>query len=102
MGDGLATIQTQTTTVRATGSRAQAWTNKISLYAWVQSTSSSLIQRYNQRNLIVDAKIFIAEDATIAVGDRIVTATKGTFLIHGVVHQAGSDSLYRLDVEEVR
>ena len=64
--------------------------------------SSDVRDQYSRREIMVDAKVFVATEPDIQEGDRMVAPDGKTYYVHGVVNQAGFDRLWRLDCEEVR
>jgi len=101
-GQGSATIQQVSYTIDGTGTRTPTWNQYKVMKAWLQPTSSGLRLEYERRNITVTAKIFVAEDPAAEEGWRVVMPDSKTYVIRGIVDQAGLGRLWRLDVEELR
>ena len=95
------TLQTFAKVKNPDGTLTRSWTNGASIYVWLQATSSDIRTQYERREITVTHKAFTVTDPETMINDRLVVS-RGTFLIHGVIDQAGLGRVWRLDLEEVR
>ena len=68
---------------------------------WRQPMSSAERIMYERREISVDSKVFVAVNPNIAEGDRL-EMSDGNYIVRGVVDQAGTGEIWRLNVEKVR
>lgn len=97
-----ATLEENTETKGGTFGEAQsAWTTRKTISVWFQDISSAEKEEYAKRSLRVTHKVFTCTDPESEEGDRL-TVSGTSYIIRGVVDQAGLGKVYRLDVEEVK
>ena len=96
-----AAVYGKSQTVNNDGTRSDTWTVKQALTAWMQATSSDIREQYERREMTVTHKAFAVTNPSVTRGDVLVIGGQ-TYLIRGVVNQAGLDRCWRLDVEETR
>lgn len=96
----LFTVQNEVAATDTNYARTSTWTDSHTAYGWMQPIGSNLALQYEQRELTVTNKVWFAEDPLATEGDRIQAADGTTFVIRGVVDQAGLNRLWRIDVEE--
>lgn len=98
----LFTVQNQVVMTDSNFARKSTWSDSHQAYGWMQSIGSDLREMYEQRQLVVDAKVWFAEDPQAAEGDRIQKADGTAYVIQGVIEQAGQSRLWRVDVQELK
>lgn len=82
------------------------WTpSSTTMPCWAQPTSSAIREAYQQKQLVVTHKVFVARDPGAKTGYRLRVCKDGEddrlFLVRGVTDHAGLGEIWRIDVEEV-
>ena len=97
----LFTIQTMQSSVDSNYARTNTWADSHQAYGWIQPIGSDLLTFYERRNLQVDSKVFFATDPQATEGDRIRRLDGRSYVIRGVIEQAGQNRLWRVDIEQI-
>lgn len=94
------TIERQTASRDANFAIVNTWTAYKTIQAWKQPIGSDLRDTYERRGLNVDSKWFMATDPEVREGDRIRIASGKTYVVRGIIDQAGLGRVWRLDTQE--
>lgn len=95
-------FKTVTRTASATGARTHTSANKgISVQCWLQPASLTVRELYGARDVRVTHRLYVESNPGVGEGG-VCEINDTTYLVKGVIDQAGLGTLYCVDVEEQR